>query len=201
MKGDRPARVILVTVRGRTKVSSRTDGKRQWRKERNIQRQDKQEIRGEFCTRDDISRTITGTLTIRHKQEREGRPLPWTERSLHHKERAGGCSIRTDGPSLAIVPPLHCQAVSRPCRAPSLMQSLSTLWATSKANKQGPPQYLRKQLFLPLEWGICWWGVSRQQGHRPPFKRSDKETYIPGHWRCLWPTIPMKFFRCPPPPT
>ena len=118
MKGDWLARVILVTVRGRTKVSSRTDGKRQWRKERNIQRQDKQEIRGEFWTRDDISRTITGTLMIRHKQEREGRPLPRTERSLHHKERAGGCSIRTDGPSLAIVPPSIVRLSTGPAARP-----------------------------------------------------------------------------------
>ncbi len=55
--------------------------------------------------RDDISRAVKATLMIRHKQEREGQPLPRTECSLHHKEQAGGCSRRTDGPSLAIVPP------------------------------------------------------------------------------------------------
>lgn len=67
--------------------------------------QDKQEIRGEFCMRGDISRTVKAILMARHKQEREGLPLPCGERSLHHKERTRGCSIRTDDPSLAIVPP------------------------------------------------------------------------------------------------
>lgn len=38
--------------------------------------QDKQETRGEFCPGDDISETVGGILTVRHKQEREGLPLP-----------------------------------------------------------------------------------------------------------------------------
>jgi len=163
------------TSRAKTKVSRLMAGKRQWRKERNIQRRDKQEIRGEFCARDDISGTVKATLMIRHKQEREGLPLPRREISLHHKSQAGGCSMRTDGPSLAIVP-----APLLPCQQAlpwTLIHAISVhFMSTSKANKQGPPQYQRKQLFLPLEWGICWWGVGEIQAtDPPPFKHSDKE--------------------------
>lgn len=123
-----------VISRGRTKVSSQTDGKRQLRKERNIQGQDKQENRGEFYARDDISRTVKATLMIRHKQEREGLPLPRSECSLHHKAQAGGCSIRTDGPSLAIVrPPLSpCQqALPR-----ALTHAISVHFTSKQQSKQ-----------------------------------------------------------------
>lgn len=89
--------------------------------QRETHKLDKQEVRGKFCVRDDI------TLLIRHKQEREGAPLP----SLHHLEQAG-CSIRTDGRTLAIVP-LHCHPVSGQHTLP---QSVSTLRATTRANKQ-----------------------------------------------------------------
>lgn len=74
------------------------EGKREIYKDK-----DKQEIGGEFFARDDISTTVKATLMIRNKQEREGLPLPRSECSLHQKEQEGGCSIRTDGPSLG-----HC---------------------------------------------------------------------------------------------
>lgn len=117
---------------------------------REIHRQDKQEIRGDFCASGDINRTVKAALTLGHKQEREGLPLPPSECSLHHKEREGGCSIRTDDPSLAIVPRqlLPCQQ-----SLPRTLTHAISVHFTSccKTNKQGPPQYLRKQLFLPLE--------------------------------------------------
>lgn len=68
-------------------------------------------------------------------------------------------------PSLAIVP---CPLL--PCQqalACALAHAISVHFtSSSKANKQGPPQYLRKQLFLSSEcqcWRICWSGVSKRQ--------------------------------------
>lgn len=111
--------------------------------------------RGILCEGDDISRAVKVALMIRHKQEREGLPLPRSECSLHHKERAGGLFHKNRRRESAHCPPTSSSTIvtlsADPAAQPSLVQSVSTLRAASKANKQGPPQYLRKQLFLPLE--------------------------------------------------
>lgn len=88
-------------------------------------------LKGEFWARDDINRTVKTIQMSGHKQEREGLPLPRCVCSLHHKEQAGGCSKRTDGRVWPLFP-VHCYPVSRPWRAPSLMQSLYTLRAAAK---------------------------------------------------------------------
>lgn len=93
-------------------------------------------LKGEFWARDDINRTVKTIQMPGHKQEREGLPLPRCVCSLHHKEQAGGCSKRTDGRVWPLFP-VHCYPVSRPWRAPSLMQSLYTLRAAAKQTNRG----------------------------------------------------------------
>lgn len=84
-------------------------------------------------------------------------------------------------PSLAIVP---CPLL--PCQqalACALAHAISVHFtSSSKANKQGPPQYLRKQLFLSSEcqcWRICWSGVSKRQDidTLPHFKHSKRNSH------------------------
>ncbi|TNN36417.1 hypothetical protein EYF80_053417 [Liparis tanakae] len=70
----------------------------------------------------------------RRKQEREGPPLPRGEISLHHKSQAGACSMRTAGPSLAIVPAplLPCQrALPR-----TLIHAISVHFMSTSKSKQ-----------------------------------------------------------------
>lgn len=114
------------------------------------------------------------TLMIRHKQEREELSLPRRERSLHHKElgrRLFHKTTRGHSPGPLFPAPLSpCQRTLLRTRA----ISVHFLRAASKANKQEPAQYLRKQLFLPL-------GVRNLHPHHPPspththIKHSDKE--------------------------
>lgn len=126
------------------------EGKREIYKDRTNRKSEGNSVRG-----DDISRAVKVALMIRHKQEREGLPLPRSECSLHHKERAGGLFHKNRRRESAHCPPTSSSTIvtlsADPAAQPSLVQSVSTLRAASKANKQGPPQYLRKQLFLPLE--------------------------------------------------
>lgn len=140
-----------------------------------------------------------------HKQEREGLPLPRCVCSLHHKEQAGGCSKRTDGRVWPLFP-VHCYPVSRPWRAPSLMQSLYTLRAAAKQTNRG---------HLSI-WGsscFCRRSVNAEESAGQESARgrtstprhtsnTAKGTHIPGHWHHFWnsPSIPVKFFYSSPPP-
>lgn len=114
-------------------------------------------------------------------------------RRLFHKNRR---------PSLAIVPCplLPCQQ-ALPC---ALAHAISVHFtSSSKVNKQGPPQYLRKQLFLSSGVSMLKNLLVRSQqeaGHRHP-PHTAKGTHIPGHWHRFWnsPAIPVKFFYSSPP--
>lgn len=66
-----------------------------------------------------------------------------------------GCSIRKICPASAIVRLFYCYRQQAPLVSSHFTSKLA------KANKQGPPWYLRKRLFLPSQgqrWGIqrCW---------------------------------------------
>lgn len=162
-------------------------------------------LKGEFWARDDINRTVKTIQMPGHKQEREGVPLPRCVCSRHHKEQAGGCSKRTDGRVWPLFP-VHCYPVSRPWRAPSLMQSLYTLRAAAKQTNRGHLSIWGSSCFcrrsVNAEESAGQESARGRTSTPPHTSNTAKGTHIPGHWHHFWnsPSIPVKFFYSSPPP-
>lgn len=138
-----PGMSDFVTSAAKTENSSQTDGMRQWRKERNIQKTGQTgNQRGILC-RDDISGTVKAIL--RQTQTGEGRTAT-SSRWMLITSQGAGARLFHKRLSLAIVPPplLPCQRARPRTLARPICEHFTS---SSKANK---PQYLRKQLFLTL---------------------------------------------------
>lgn len=72
---------------GQIKLSSQTEGKTHYSKERKIYKDRTNRMYEGISAQEVTSATL---LKLRHKQEREGLPFPHSKCSLHHKEKARG---------------------------------------------------------------------------------------------------------------
>lgn len=116
------------------------------------------------------------TLMTRHKQEREGLPLPRREHSLHHKE-GGRREVVPQERSLAIVPPplSPCQRALPRTRT----HAISVHFTSDQQGKQtGATSVSKEAVVFAVRVRNLLVG-ERQHHHHPPvlcpFKHSDKE--------------------------
>lgn len=145
-------------------------------------------------------------LMTRHKQEREGPPLPRREHSLHHKQQAGGCSTRTESGHCPCAPPSSplspCQRTLPHTRA----QATGVHFTSGRQGKQtGATSVSKEAVVFAVRVRNLLVGESQQPPHPTspcPFKHSDNEPTFQDTDTVVdkLTNIPVKFFLTGDPP-